>query len=196
LPDDPVYLVRPVIHEPGPNNMSGFRSQQGLPLAKGQRLKLTANYENRHPHMRVMGIFGTYFAPDPTVTDGCAPLPSIETDASTAPGRSDPPYFKVPLARKPKGRLRRLRSGATVRVRDSGFDKERVRVRRGAVLRWKFEAYEAHNVTVASGPRGFSSPSMGAGGVFRKKLKVPGTYRLYCTLHAQRMVQQIRVARN
>jgi hypothetical protein len=195
LPDDPAYLARPVIHEPGPKNMSGFLSQQGLPVAKGQRLKITSNYENRYPHMRVMGIFGTYFAPDPTVTDECAPLPPIQTDASTAPGRTDPPYFKVPLARKPKGRLRRLRSGSTIRVRDSGFDKERVRVRRGAVLRWKFEGNEAHNVTVASGPRGFSSQNSTSGETFRKKLKVAGTYRLYCTLHARRMVQQIRVAR-
>ena len=76
LPNDPVYKARPVIHEPGPINMSGFLSQQGLPLAKGQKLKLTANYENRYPHTRVMGIFGAYFAPDPAVTDGCAPLPA------------------------------------------------------------------------------------------------------------------------
>jgi hypothetical protein len=195
LANDPVYLARPVIHEPGPNNMSGFRSEQGIPLAKGQRLKLTANYDNQHPHTRVMGIFGTFFAPDPTVTDGCAPLPPLETDAASLPGRSDPPYFKIPLARKPLGRLRRLRSGATIHVRDNNFDKERIRVRRGAVLRWKFDGPSLHDVTVASGPRGFSSAHLSGGKVFREKLSVPGTYRLYCTLHARDMVEQIRVAR-
>jgi hypothetical protein len=193
--DDPVYRTYPVLHEPGPNNMSGFRSQQGLPLAKGQYLKITANYENRYPHTRVMGIFGTYFAPDPSVTDGCAPLPPIETDASTAPGRPDPPHFKIPLTRKPAGRLRRLTSGSTIYVRDSGYDKERIRVRRGALLRWEFQGTSQHNVTVATGPRGFSSPSTTAGGLFKKRLKVPGTYKIYCTFHATQMVQQITVTR-
>jgi plastocyanin len=31
--------------------------------------------------------------------------------------------------------------------------------------------------------------------VYRKKLKEPGTYRLYCTLHPTRMVQEIKVTR-
>ena len=39
--------ARPVMHEPGPINMSGFLSQQGMPLAKGQKLKLAATYDTR-----------------------------------------------------------------------------------------------------------------------------------------------------
>jgi plastocyanin len=195
LPTDPVYLARPVIHEPGPNNMSGFRTAQGIPIAKGQKLKLTANYDNQHPHMRVMGIFGTFFAPDASITDGCAPPPPLEVDAAGIPGRSDPPYFKVPLARKPAGRLYRLGRNATIHVKDGGYDKEKVRVKPGTVVRWKFDGYDLHDVTVASGPRGFSSPHYGSGKVFRQKLSVPGTYKIYCTLHARTMVERIRVAR-
>jgi plastocyanin len=195
MPKDPVYLARPVMHEPGPINMSGFLSSQGLPVAKGQKLKLTANYENRYPHTRVMGIFGVYFVPDPSVGSGCTPLPPIEVDATSVPGRSYPPRFKVPLARKPAGRVRKLRSGATIHVRDFRFDKERIRVRRGSLLRWKFDGFNLHDVTVANGPRGFSSPNMDGGRVFRQKLAVPGTYRLYCTLHSTEMVQEIKVTR-
>lgn len=195
LPSDPVYMARPVMHEPGPINMSGFVSQQGLPLVRGQRLKLTASYENRYPHTRVMGIMGVYFAPDASVTDGCAPLPPIETDAASIPGRSYPPHFGVPLAHKPSGRVRRLRSGATIHVRDLRFDPARIRVRRGAVLRWKFDGFNLHDVTVATGPRGFSSPNLDGGRVFRQKLRVPGTYRLYCTHHPTQMVQEIKVTR-
>jgi plastocyanin len=195
LASDPVYQARPVMHEPGPINMGGFLSQQGLPLAKGQKLKLTANYENRYPHTRVMGIFGAYFVPDPGVTDGCAQLPSTQNYASTAPGRRDPPRFKVPLARKPVGRVRNLRSGATISVSDFQFKPERIRVRLGSVLRWKFDGFNLHDLTVASGPRGFSSPNMNGERVYRKKLKAPGTYRLYCTLHATKMVQEIKVTR-
>jgi plastocyanin len=195
LANDPVYLARPVMHEPGPINMSGFLSPRGLPVAKGQKLKLTANYENRYPHTRVMGIFGIYFVPDPSVGSGCTPLPPIEVDAASVPGRRYPPRFRIPLARKPAGRVRKLRSGATIHVRDFRFDKERIRVRRGALLRWKFDGFNLHDVTVATGPRGFSSPNLDGGRVFRQKLKVPGTYRLFCTLHSTEMVQEIRVTR-
>ena len=195
LPDDPVYKARPVIHEPGPINMSGFHSQQGLPLAKGQKLKLTATYDNRYPHTRVMGIFGNYFVPDGSVTDGCATLPAFQNFASTAPGRRHPPRFKVPLARKPVGRVKNLPKGGTISVGDFQFKPERIRTRVGSTLRWKFDGYNVHDVTVATGPRGFSSPNMNGERVYRKKLKSPGTYRLYCTLHAKKMVQEIRVAR-
>jgi plastocyanin len=196
LPNDPVYLARPLMHEPGPINMSGFVSRQGLPVAKGQRLKITANYENRYPHVRVMGIYGVYFSPDGAVANGCAPLPPLESRASSAPGRRDPPRFKVPLARRPKGKVRRLRGKrATVRVSDFSFKPERIRVRAGTTVRWQFEDYFVHDVTVASGPRGFSSPNTKGGRAFRQKLKVPGTYRLYCTLHPTAMTQEIRVTR-
>ena len=36
---------------------------------------------------------------------------------------------------------------------------------------------------------------MNGGRVYRKKLKTPGTYRLFCTLHATKMVQEIKVTR-
>jgi hypothetical protein len=195
LANDPVYQARPVMHEPGPINMSGFLSQQGLPLGKGQKLKLTANYDNRYPHSRVMGIFGTYFVPDPAVTDGCAPLPELQNYASSGPGRREPPRFKVPLARKPVGRVRNLPRGGTVEVGDFQFKPERLRTRVGSTLRWKFDGSALHDVTVASGPRAFSSPNMNGGRVYRKKLKTPGIYRLFCTLHATKMVQEIKVTR-
>jgi hypothetical protein len=195
MPDSPVYRVTPVLHEPGPESMSGFLSPQGLPLARGQRLKLTANYDNRYPHTRVMGIMGVYFSPDGGVSDGCGPLPPIQTYSSGRPGRSEPPRFKVPLARKPLGRLRRLGRSATVRVRDFSFNRERIRVPRGATVRWRFEGANLHNITVATGPRGFSSPNMGSGRTFRARLKTPGTYRLFCTVHPTDMVQEIRVSK-
>jgi plastocyanin len=195
-PTAAVYQVRPVLHEPGPLNMSGFLSQQGIPIARGQQLRINAIYDDRFLHTRVMGIFGVYFAPDPSVTEGCGVLPPIEVRASTAPGRRDPPYFRVPLARRPRGRVHRLRGKhPTIRVSDFGFRPERVSVRRGTTLRWRFEDFVAHDVTVASGPRGFSSPNTTSGGVFRVKLTVPGTYRIYCTLHPTAMTQEVRVTR-
>ena len=157
------------MHEPGPINMSGFLSQQGLPLAKGQRLKLTANYDNRYPHTRVMGIFGAYFAPDPG-GDGRlrAAARRSRTTRAPRPAARDPPRFKVPLARKPRRPLESLQSGATISVGDFQFKPERIRVRVGSTLRWKFEGCGLHDVTVASGPRGFSSPNMNGERVYRR----------------------------
>jgi plastocyanin len=195
LPGGPQYRARPVLHEPGPEHMSGFLSPAGLPVARGQRLSLTANYDNRYPHARVMGIMGVYFVPDQNVVDGCAPLPPLQEYGSTAAGRAYPVRFGVPLARKPQGRLRRLRDGATIRVRDFSFARERAHVPRGATLRWKFDGANLHNVTVASGPRAFSSPNLNGGRSYRAKLSAPGTYRLHCTLHPTAMTQEIKVGR-
>jgi plastocyanin len=196
LPDNVFYHVTPALHEPGPVNMSGFLSASGIPLAKGEKLKITANYDDRWPHVRVMGIFAVYFAPDPSITSRCGALPGdIETRASSAPGRSDPPRFPVPLARRPHGKWRSLRNGATIRVDDAGYARERVRLRRGAKLRWRFNGSGLHNVTLASGPRGFSSSNLDRDRTFTHRFTVPGTYKLFCTLHPTSMVQVIRVRR-
>jgi plastocyanin len=176
-------------------NMSGFTAPAGIPVTRGQRLMITANYDNSSLHTRVMGIMGVYFSPDASVTDGCAPLPDRQTYASTDPGRRDPPRFVVPLARKPAGRPKRLRSGSTIEVTDFRYSRQRVRLRRGSTLRWRFRGGYLHNVTVASGPRGFSSPNLDGDRGFRETLKAPGTYRLFCTLHPTDMSAEIKVGR-
>ena len=194
LPDNPFYKVKPALHEPGPVNMSGFLSATGIPLAKGQRLKITAAYDNRRPHVRVMGIFGVYFAPDPAIGDPCGPLPAdVETRASAAPGRAEPPRFPVPLAREPRGPWRALRDGATVRVDDEGYARERIRLRQGSKLRWRFAGIGLHNVTLASGPRGFSSRNLDRNRTFSYRFSKPGTYKLFCTFHPTAMVGAIKV---
>jgi hypothetical protein len=64
LPDHPFYNVRPVLHEPGPINMSAFRSTTGLPVDAGETIRLNSIYDNSLPHVRVMGIMILYLAPD------------------------------------------------------------------------------------------------------------------------------------
>ena len=49
-------VVKPVIHEPGPKHMTTVSTAAGIPVAAGDRLRLTAIYENSRPHTRVMGI--------------------------------------------------------------------------------------------------------------------------------------------
>jgi plastocyanin len=49
-----------------------------------------------------------------------------------------------------------------------------------------------HDVTVVGGPVGFSAPWT-TSGVFRHRFTKAGTYRLFCSLHPAKMVQQITV---
>jgi plastocyanin len=196
LPDNPFYQVVPALHEPGPINMSGFTSESGIPVAKGQKLEITANYEDQWPHVRVMGIYGVYFSPDASVTSGCGSLPSdLRTTTAAGPGRGEPPRFVVPLARRPSGRYKRLRGGATIKVVDTRYSRQRVRLRTGARLRWRFQGSLLHNLTVANGPRGFSSPNLDGRRTFSHTFDVPGTYKLFCTLHPTQMSEVVKVGR-
>jgi plastocyanin len=48
-------------------------------------------------------------------------------------------------------------------------------------------------VTVADGPRGFSSQYSRRGDSFAASLTVPGDYRIYCSLHPVDMSQLVHV---
>ena len=98
-PDHPFYNVRPVLHEPGPVNMSGFISRgraSGQQRARSSAWTRTTTAELLHT--RVMGIMLVYLAPDESVSGGCGPPPSDLADyGSTAPAAPSAPRFKVPL---------------------------------------------------------------------------------------------------
>ncbi len=205
-PSHPFYNVRPILHEPGPISMSGFLSGQGFPVHAGERLRLDANYDDSLPHTRVMGIMVVFLAPDPGPPPSCGPGPTDVFDYQAQHGgRTSPPRFIVPLTgirngravriSAPPGRRVRLRSGATIRVGDRFFSRRNVSVRSGARLRWLFRSHELHNVTVASGPRGFSSLNLDRGRGYRKRLRVPGTYRIFCVLHPTEMTETVKVLR-
>jgi plastocyanin len=208
-PDHPFYKVRPILHEPGPLSMSRFVSGQGFPVSQGQRLRLTSRYDNTLPHTRVMGIVIAYLAPDASVPEGCAPPPSdiqVEQPAELAgtPFRTKTPKFVVPLTgtdakgraisiSRPPGKTRDLKSGSTIKVGDFEFTTANARVKTGAKLNWKFGPSTLHNVTLANGPRGFSSLNLNDGRVYGYKFKVPGTYRVFCGLHPVSMTQTVTV---
>ena len=78
-------------------------------------------------------------------------------------------------------------------VGDRFFSKPNVTLPRGGVLRWIFNSRELHNVTVANGPRGFSSPNLDGRRAYKTRLRVPGTYKLFCGLHPVSMTQTIKV---
>ncbi len=204
-PEHPFYNVRPVLHEPGPLSMTGFNSATGIPVKAGQRIRLTANYDGAQPHMRVMGIMLAFLAPDAALEDGCAPLPAdLTTLRSGEPGRALSPPFTLPLIgldrrgrareiERPPGRVVARGRRPTVVVRDFAFDKPNLWVAPGSRITWRFASQTLHNVTVASGPRGFSSPNLNDLRSFSKKLTTSGVYKLYCGLHPVLMQQTIIV---
>jgi plastocyanin len=77
-------------------------------------------------------------------------------------------------------------------VGDFQYGSERISLKRGATFTWRFLGQFQHDVTVVGGPEGFSAP-WSLTGVFKHRFTKAGTYRLFCSLHPARMVQQITV---
>ena len=175
---------KPLLHEPGPTKMSAFRSREGIPVAKGQKLRLAAIYDNQAPHTRAMGIMLLFLAPG--AVEGCGATPSLEIDLGKP---SAPPPFSMPLPRAPKGPVSTAKSTF---VGDFRYGAERIRIERGQTFTWRFRGQFQHDVTVVGGPEGFSAPWTKTG-VFKHRFTKAGTYRLFCSLHPAKMVQQITV---
>ena len=69
---------------------------------------------------------------------------------------------------------------------------DRVLVRAGTLFRWRFLGAAQHDVTLANGPVGFSSPSVSSG-TFAHRFARRGVYHLFCSLHPTRMTQTVIV---
>ena len=172
LPEDPIYNLSPVLHEPSPRSMSVVTSASGWAISRGDRLKITSRYANDSPHSAVMGIMHLYIAHGAGRPEPCPPLPGdVQTQRLAflgAPGREAPPLEQPELSELgPDGIARpvadltgpiAVRGGdAEVQVRNGAFTPRRLSVPSGATVRWRFSDPVEHDVTLASGPRGFAS---------------------------------------
>jgi plastocyanin len=201
----PFYRVRPILHEPGPIHMTGFASPQGVPLAAGERVVLESRYDAALPHTRVMGIVIAYFAPDGSVASSCGARPNDFASLPAPAGRKSPPRFIVPIVgrrggkavniKAPPGRRVNVGRRGTVEVGDLYFRRPNVTIRAGGTLTWRVEGGSLHNITLANGPRGFSSPNLSNGRTYSKRLTVPGTYQIFCGLHPVDMTATVKVKR-
>jgi plastocyanin len=206
---DPLYKVHPLLHEPDPKNISWWQSATGWPIKKGERLKVTAAYDNMSPHTRVMGIEHVYVAPplDANAAHGCAPAPTDaqRLGAEFTAARMTPPTVTLTLARldrngiahattKGTGTRRSVKGDfASVFVRDFTYGPQQLSVPRGATVRWHFADAAKHDVTLAAGPEGFASLWLKAGGKYSHTFEKPGTYLLQCSLHSAQMSQVVKV---
>jgi plastocyanin len=202
---NPFYNVKPILHEPGPINMSRIESETGIPVHAGEELKLSSVYDAHLPHTRVMGLMVVYIAKDDSVTSNCGKMPSDVTQfRTTVKGRSKAPVFRVPLTgidakghaieiNRPPGSTLIAGMSAELNVGDAFYSQRNISIAQGGSVTWAFGSVLQHDVTVADGPRGFNSDWMKAGQSFTKRFDVPGKYKLFCSLHPVQMTQVVTV---
>jgi hypothetical protein len=101
LPSNIVYHVLPVLHEPGPISTDWFESPTGIPIHRGERLRVLSEYDGQYVHTRAMGLLHVYVAPPTAASQRaarCGPLPSdVRYLGSRAAGQRRPPHVVVPL---------------------------------------------------------------------------------------------------
>jgi plastocyanin len=133
----------------------------------------------------------------------CGAHPGDFEELPMPTGRRKPPPFTVPIVGMrngkavnidaPPGRRAALGRRGTISVGDLFFNRANVSVRAGSKLTWRVEGDTLHNITLANGPRGFSSPNLNRGRTYSKRLSVPGTYQLFCGLHPVDMTATVKV---
>ena len=88
----------------------------------------------------------------------------------------------------------------TVSVGDNYFTSQSLSVKRGTKITWRWPGYDVsgdvHDVGLMKGPKGvrkFRSEAASTEYSYSRKLTVPGTYRLGCSLHHEmRMTVKVR----
>ena len=205
MPDDPIYQIKPPLHEADPLNITWWQSGTGIPVVKGEKLVVASDYDGQFPHMRVMGIDHIYIARDSKVGHGCKALPKdAEELGPDFVGRSSPPHMELTLAQvesdgyahpidRPPGKTVQFSGLAKVQEYAVAYHPANISIPLGGKVRWEFQDPDDHDVTLNNGPVGFGGPWSRRGDSYQRRFDVPGTYRLYCSLHPAYMSQVVRV---
>jgi plastocyanin len=205
MPDDLVYRVRPMLHEPGPIATGYYLSPTGIPVRRGEVLRVTASYDAELPHPRVMAITHVYIAKDADAPRGCEPLPADgQTLWSRTDGRATVAPMQVPLTRLDAagnpieipfagGPLVEAGANASVDVEHAAFEPSNLTIPSGGRVTWRFRDRDMHDVLSANAPRAVDGPMARRGGRYSQTFTVPGTYNLFCDLHPMTMHQTITV---
>jgi plastocyanin len=193
-PDHPYNSIRPILHEPGPIGTGAYATAKGIPIAKGEVLRRTAVHENHNLHVASMGFWATWFVEDDSIKK-CGKLPDdiIEINKPKRYDRTPNHDLVVPQLAKPRGAMAAF-DGNPLEIGDDFFRPGRITAKAGETLTWNFGGQRPHSVTVANGPRGFSSVYWGQNrGSYSVTPKVKGTYKLVCLVHPTSMAQTLVV---
>jgi plastocyanin len=188
--------IRPILHEPGPIGNGAYRTMTGIPIREGQVLHRSAVHENQYLHVAAMGFWVVMVLRDDNAPE-CGPVPSDFVELNKPKEYDKTPNYglKIPQLAPPPARSFSAMNGNPLKVGDQFFKPGKVTVKAGKPITWSFDgSAEPHSVTVANGPRGFSSRYNGQNsGSYTFTPKVPGTYRLTCLVHPTTMGQTIKV---
>jgi plastocyanin len=194
-PADHVYnTIRPILHEPGPIGTGAYATGKGIPIAAGEVLRRTAVHDNHNLHVAAMGFWATWFVEDPTVKR-CGRMPDdiVEINRPRRFDRTPNHELVVPQLVRPRGAMSAF-AGDPLEIGDDFFRPQKVRARVGETVTWNFGGTKPHSVTVANGPRGFSSVYWGrTNGSYSVTPRVKGTYKLVCLVHPTTMSQTLEV---
>lgn len=194
MPDHPYNTIRPILHEPGPIGNGTYASYEGIPISQGEVLHRRAVHENANLHVAAMGFWALMLVKDDSVQP-CQSMPKdvVEVMKPKRYDRKPPHDLVVPQLVKPRGRFTPFRGGE-MPVGDDWFRPGRVTAKVGEPVTWRFAGERPHTVTVANGPRGFSSRYLGrTSGSYSFTPTVKGTYKLTCLVHPTSMGQTLKV---
>ncbi len=193
-PNHPYNTVRPILHEPGPIGNGTFASAKGIPITAGEVLTRRAVHDDSNLHVAAMGFWWLLVAKDDRAKR-CGPVPRDLRQINRPPRFAKLPDYdlRVPQLAKPQGPVTPF-DGNPITLGDDFFRPDRISARVGETISWRFGGALPHSVSVANGPRGFSSLYYGrTSGVYSFRPRVRGIYRLTCLVHPTRMAQTLVV---
>jgi hypothetical protein len=193
-PDHIYNTIRPILHEPGPIGNGSYASATGIPVVKGEVLRRVAVHDNHNLHVAAMGFWSTWWVQDDSVKR-CGKIPDNFVEINRPKEFDHSPAYDlvVPQLARPAGVFTAF-DGLPLAVGDDFFAPEKITARAGQTVTWNFNSQRPHSVTVANGPRGFSSTYWGrTRGSYSFTPTVKGTYRLVCLVHPTTMAQTLKV---
>lgn len=196
LPSHIYNRIRPILHEPGPIGNGAYISKKGIPIAQGEVLERKAVHDNANLHVASMGFWVLNMVRDDRVKP-CGRIPNdiVEINKPKHYDRTPNYGLVVPQLARPSGAFQAV-TGAPLTVGDLFFRPGKITARVGQPVTWRFTGGLPHSVTVANGPRGFSSVYWGrTRGRYTVTPKVPGVYRLTCLVHPTTMAETLVVRR-
>jgi hypothetical protein len=155
-------------------------------------------HDNSIIHVAAMGFWAVQMVRDDSVKP-CDPLPDDITELRR-PKKYDTTFpfvynRVVPQLVTPRGPATPF-TGGMLDVGDRFFTPAIVKAKVGTPVTWNFVGAEPHSVSVANGPRGFSSLYTGrTRGTYSFTPTVPGTYRLTCLIHPTTMAETLEVTK-
>ena len=206
-PGDPVYAVRPVLHEPGPIATRYFLSRTGIPVRRrpgpADHRDLRRRAPARAGHVDPPPLPRAAAGPRPVLAARRCPRDRREV-LPRRDGRADPPYEPVPFnvmddqgprragRRTCPGHRRRSAPGGTVDLVGTASPPRRSRSRSAASCAGASATPRSTTSCSPSGPAVVGSPTRRTG---RRsaRFRRPGTYRLFCPLHPITMHQEVVV---